>query len=579
MKSWSLKAKIYFVLSIFIVASVTISVMGIQKLKEIKIALDGIVKGPATRTALTYEIRSHFYIQMINQKNFILAETLEEMKLHGERLAETDKHIKEVYPKLYDILVEAGRKDMRNFLGMYEKWWDLTNSIRDLALQGKDKEAFILSMGEGRKVRIEIETLLGNIISRNIGFTKELTDKADSDYETAKTVLIVTSVMSILIGLALASIILRALGVSIDQVISSLIDNSNQVSGASQQIASSSEELSQAATEQASSLQETSSSIEEMNSMVKKNAENAKRTSDLAVDSSSSATRGQVVVKHMIKAIGDISESNSTIMHQVEESNQQISEIVKVISEIGEKTRVINDIVFQTKLLSFNASVEAARAGEHGKGFSVVAEEVGNLAQMSGNAATEISSMLEGSIRKVESIVNDTKQKVSALMIEGKEKIESGTKVANDCGKVLEEIVSNIGKVNEMATEIANACHEQSLGVQEITKAMHQLDQVTQSNAASSEETASAAEELSSQSDALRSVVNLLVQAIHGDRVTDSRTIQNSTQKISNREASNIHPIKKPKIETMVQKKIPLKKASGFEGSVPSEHDPRFEDV
>lgn len=102
----------------------------------------------------------------------------------------------------------------------------------------------------------------------------------------------------------------------------------------------------------------------------------------------------------MIHSITEISESNDRIMSQVADGNRKISEIVQVISEIGNKTKVINDIVFQTKLLSFNASVEAARAGEHGKGFAVVAEEVGNLAQMSGNAAKEISDMLNGSVSR-----------------------------------------------------------------------------------------------------------------------------------------------------------------------------------
>lgn len=167
---------------------------------------------------------------------------------------------------------------------------------------------------------------------------------------------------------------MRSLDKSISNIISNLNDNSNQVTSAAQQIASSSEELSQAATEQAASLEETASSIEEMNSMVQKNAENAQRTSDLATSSSNSAEKGKQVVHDMISAIDDISASNNTIMEQIDASNRQISDIVKVIAEIGEKTEVINDIVFQTKLLSFNASVEAARAGEHGKGFAVVAK-------------------------------------------------------------------------------------------------------------------------------------------------------------------------------------------------------------
>jgi methyl-accepting chemotaxis protein len=132
---------------------------------------------------------------------------------------------------------------------------------------------------------------------------------------------------------------------SINDVISNLTGNADRVNNTSGQIASSSESLSQATTQQAAS------AIKEINSMVQKNAENAKRTSDLSSSSNETAHRGKVVVTDMIHAIDDISDSNSVIMKQINESNEKILDIVRVISEIGEKTKVINDIVFQTKLL------------------------------------------------------------------------------------------------------------------------------------------------------------------------------------------------------------------------------------
>jgi methyl-accepting chemotaxis protein len=134
------------------------------------------------------------------------------------------------------------------------------------------------------------------------------------------------------------------------------------------------EQLSQATTEQAASLEQTSASIHEMNSMVERNTENAKAAADKSGHSRDGALRGKDVVTKMMTAINEINDANSGIMSQIDESNVRMGEIITVINEIGSKTRVINDIVFQTKLLSFNASVEAARAGEHGKGFAVVAE-------------------------------------------------------------------------------------------------------------------------------------------------------------------------------------------------------------
>ena len=163
---------------------------------------------------------------------------------------------------------------------------------------------------------------------------------------------------------------------------------SDLVSKVSDDIATSSLSLSDATTEQASSLQEAVASIDEISAMINKNTEASESSKEFSENSEKVAVKGKESVDNMIQAITEISDSNSEIMDAMNQSNKEMAEIVNVIAEIGEKTKVINDIVFQTKLLSFNASVEAARAGEHGKGFSVVAEEVGNLAQMSGKCGS-----------------------------------------------------------------------------------------------------------------------------------------------------------------------------------------------
>jgi methyl-accepting chemotaxis protein len=148
----------------------------------------------------------------------------------------------------------------------------------------------------------------------------------------------------------------------------------------------------------------------------------------------------------------------------------------------------------------------------------VVAEEVGNLAAMSGSAALEITNMLEGSIKTVEGIVRDSKIKMSQLISTGKEKVETGTRIALDCQEVLNEIVSSSSSVSKMVTEISSASQEQAQGVHEITKAIAQLDQVTQQNTSNSAESANAASMLSNQADMLNSLVQQLVQTIEGGK-------------------------------------------------------------
>ncbi len=394
-------------------------------------------------------------------------------------------------------------------------------------------------------------------------------------------------IAAVSIGFLFSSVLSKTLS----EIASNLSGGAEQVAATAENVSSASEELSSAATEQASSLQETASSIEQMNATVTKNASSALRSSELAQNGSQNAQKGKEVVGNMIQVIDEINRSNVEIMQQIEASNNEISNIVKVISEIGNKTKVINDIVFQTKLLSFNASVEAARAGEHGKGFAVVAEEVGNLAQMSGNAAKEISAMLEGSIQKVENIVTDTRTKVERLIENGKQKVESGASVAKRCGEVLDDIVKGIFELNTMATEISASSQEQAQGVQEITRAMGQLDQVTQQNASASGQVASAAEEMAAQAGILRSMVQRLMSTVRG-RAKASKIIASDKQG-GKREKSK--PVSTPKrgvksvagasnvVALDLQKTSPrsgekFKNAVGG-GAIPVETDSRFEDI
>ena len=342
------------------------------------------------------------------------------------------------------------------------------------------------------------------------------TQNATSIANASTVIILFTILIGAILG-ALFSIIFSSTLVNTLSKISQALNTAGlEVSSGSSQIASSSQELSQSTTEQSASLSQTAAAIDEMNSMVQKSSENAKKTFEYAVSSKESAINGKEVVLSMISTIDEISQSNQDIMAAVNESNQKMEEIVKVIGEIENKTKVINDIVFQTKLLSFNASVEAARAGEMGKGFAVVAQEVGSLAEMSGKSAKEISDMLSSSMLKVNEIVKETKAKVETLIEVGKQKVESGNVVARKCGEVLDIIVVNVDDVNKLASEISHASEEQAKGIQEIAKAAGMLETVTQQNSTASEQSAKAAEELSQQAFNLNLIVSELHETIRG---------------------------------------------------------------
>jgi methyl-accepting chemotaxis protein len=281
-------------------------------------------------------------------------------------------------------------------------------------------------------------------------------------------------------------------------------------------IALSSSDLASAVAIQGSALQATLVSVDEINSTVQHNAETAGKSREIAARNKVTVSNGKQVVSEMIQAIDNISDANSKIYEEIDRSNKEISEITKVIADIGEKTNVINEIVFQTKLLSFNASVEAARAGEHGKGFAVVAEEVGNLAQMSGNAAREITEMLQSSIERVDEIVNRSQARIATMIKEGDHKVRSGTETANRCGEVFDVILNDALAVNSMVEGIAVATKQQSEGVSEISRSMSQLDSVSSKTTNASRDTARIGEQFESQAEELKEIVVELRRVIEG---------------------------------------------------------------
>lgn len=314
---------------------------------------------------------------------------------------------------------------------------------------------------------------------------------------------LMTIVLLIVIGLILFYYIAKP----VEKIIKNLNNSVDDAIDQSSALANSSTEVSSACSEQASAIQETMATLDEIRAMTAKGADGARNSIGVSKNSHSIAIEGKKSVEQMIYAIKDIDESNRILMEQVDESNKQVSEIVEVIAQIQNKTKVIFDIVFQTKLLSFNASVEAARAGENGKGFAVVAEEVGSLASVSGKAAKEISEMLELSVRRVQSIVDLTKAKVEVSVQSSTAKVEAGSEIAKRCGQILDQVVSNVNEVDKLMVEICFAAEEQEKGVAGISIAMSQLDKATNLNATSAEKTSDVSNELMNQADSLRELV------------------------------------------------------------------------
>lgn len=231
---------------------------------------------------------------------------------------------------------------------------------------------------------------------------------------------------------------------------------------------------------QSSAIQETAASVDEITAMVSRNTQSAISSKEKSVENSQAAIHGKETVDKVIGAMNTLSDGVNTMTSNFGEVSKELENVVTIINQIGDKAQVINDIVFQTKLLSFNASVEAARAGEHGKGFAVVAEEVGNLASMSGQSANEITSLLSSSIQKVTDLVKNNNQKFEAVVSENKKNVTNGIEVAKECETALNQIIANIENINESVTEIATASQEQDAGVKEVSKAINEFNHANQ---------------------------------------------------------------------------------------------------
>ncbi len=438
---------------------------------------------------------------------FLVTDKAAVAKIH-ERIAKNKKTITDKLEQLDGLLYKPEGKaklaTVREKRGPYVAAFSKTSQLLD---EGKREEATRVMTDETMRA---LDTFL-DAINDLIAFQGQIMDEsgkeAEASYQSGRTMMSVLGVFAALFGITIAWLITRSitrpLKLAVDmagsvakgdltqhievkssdelgQLSQALIDMNENLANivgevrssteaitiATQEIAQGNSDLSQRTEEQASSLEQTASSMEELTTTVRQNSQSAKQANHLSSDASNIAVKGGQVVGDVVHTMASISESSK--------------KIVDIIS-------VIEGIAFQTNILALNAAVEAARAGEQGRGFAVVAGEVRILAQRSAAAAKEIKTLIDDSVNKV----------------------DVGSKQVDQAGATMAEIVQAVKRVTDIMAEITAASNEQNDGIEQVNKAIIQIDDVTQQNAALVEEAAAAAEALQEQSEVLMDAVSI----------------------------------------------------------------------
>lgn len=502
----TIKSRLMLVIGMLSVLLVGIGGLGLYGINQSNAGLKTVYED---RTVVLADLSQILDQMQVVRMNAVMAANLNSIEVARQRTAmtaERDAGINTIWQKfMATYLVPEEEKLANTFARQWPAYQESRDRTMSLAMAGNFEAAIANATSDaGAKFDVAHATMLGLIELQSRVAAQEYAE-AQSNFDTVFMITSVAVAAGVILAVVIGMMLIRAIVGPINEAVNvanavasgdltSRIDvTSNNETGrlmqalrlmndnlvdlvgkvrsgtdsiytASCEIASGNLDLSQRTEEQASSLEETASSMEELTSTVRQNADNARQANQLASGASEVAVRGGAVVGQVVQTMSAINDSSK--------------KIVDIIS-------VIDGIAFQTNILALNAAVEAARAGEQGRGFAVVATEVRTLAQRSAAAAKEIKELIGDSVSKV----------------------EDGTRLVDEAGATMNEIVNSVKRVTDIMAEISAASQEQSSGIEQVNQAVTQMDEVTQQNAALVEEAAAAAESMQEQAHALSQAV------------------------------------------------------------------------
>jgi methyl-accepting chemotaxis protein len=478
MNQWTIGKRIIIMAGILCLLNVFITAWSISGMRQIELQGRSVSEKSLPGVIQTSTMNYLPMINMVRLYGLLDSTSVAEKKAIGDATLEDTKKFLAA-DKIYNATIRtpAERAEYEKLGQIHQRYLDLR--IKYLALVDTDHaQAKKILTVDMRAALVDFSTQTLSIMDQNARDGEASGQQLVATVQHTSFLLIVVGAVGVLLGTSLAYFIIRSTNRMLRNVAGELNAAAHQVGAAAGQVSAASQSLAEGASEQAASLEETSSSIVEIDSQTKRNAENAENARTLSDDTRRSTEQGTQQMKEMVAAMADI-----------KASSDNIAKIIKTIDEIA----------FQTNILALNAAVEAARAGEAGAGFAVVADEVRSLAQRAAQASRETADKIDDSINK------------SARGSELSERVADG----------LGQIAGKARRMNELVSEIASSSKEQSQALMQVSTAMSQMDKVTQANAGSAEETASASEEMKAQSETMLSNVNELMRMVGGK---DTRT-------------------------------------------------------
>jgi methyl-accepting chemotaxis protein len=420
--------------------------------------------------------------------------------------------------------LEADAQQLEQIRELEKSWVDFQSEIQqslDLVISGSaaDREAFAERYRQHiSALQLRIQNSLDQLSARNTAQSREQSENAETVTSKARY-----GILSML-GLMLMSIaasggfLIRNIDRTLHSIMAHVETQSHEVLSSATQVDMLSQSLSKGAQGTSESLQDCVANLEEITAMVGKSYHNADRSTQLASMAREASAAGDEAVTEIADAMDLIERTTDHFVQTLEERGKDVAMIESIFRDVTEKARLINDIVFQTKLLSFNASVEAARAGEYGKGFAVVAEEVGKLSRMTGEVAGEIQRLLTTSSDQVKVIAERIQATSTEVRAHATSAVKTGVTRVHKGRDLLKSIVQHSHDVKFNLDQITVASREQSQAIQEISASLHELQAIAGVNAGRVHDFSAIAHKLVGSAETMEGTVDLLKRFLDGQK-------------------------------------------------------------